>query len=83
MSWSIRDHRQGRTEGQDVAPLPVQHFNDSEPLPTYMDGLEQYADGTATSLPAWQQRAMREQGLWPEHQLDTFAKLVTRGITAL
>ncbi len=85
MSWSIRDHRQGRTEGQDVAPLPpsVQHFKDSEPLPTYCDGLEAYDADTASDFPLWQRRAMHEQGLWTKRELDRFSCLVRRGITEL
>lgn len=84
MSWNSRDYSQpGAGESGREAPAPP-ILDDAEPLPTYAVGLEAYADdGTSVSVPTWQRRAMHQQGLWTQPELDTWSRLMRRGIDPL
>lgn len=80
MTWNPRDYTTQRSQDQgtaDAIPPPLPTFDDADPLPTYVSGME-LAD--APSIPLWQRRALREQGLCLPEQLDRWARLLTRGI---
>ena len=81
MSWSPRDYSHQQQDGQPSEAPPVV-FQDSEPLPTYAEGLEAYAIDETAGLPSWQRRDLRTAGFCTERELERFRSLMTRGIAA-
>jgi hypothetical protein len=79
VSWNPRDHltQRGAETTRPAAP-PPETFDDTDPLPTYVSALDVDEEPT---IPLWQRRALREQGLCLPEQLERWAKLLTRGIT--
>jgi hypothetical protein len=85
VSWSLRDYRAGKDqrEGSESGPPPIdQVFDDTEPLPTFFAGMEEYGAEDESVFPGWGQKLLRSQGLWSEQQLDRFSWLMRRGIDA-
>ena len=82
MSWNPRDYTTGRSVGaEQPGPAPaLPLFDDTDPLPTYVSG-DEFEVTAEPSIPLWQRRAMRDQGLCTPEQLDRWAQILTRGIT--
>jgi hypothetical protein len=82
VSWSLRDYRAGKEqrEGPESGPPPIdQVFDDTDPLPTFVAGMEEY-DEDESVFPGWGQKLRRSQGLMSTQQLDRFSWLMRRGI---